>query len=150
MIPAGRLVMLDTNIIVYLVRGGAAGRWIDQQYQLGTRTERPLCSIVSVGESLGIAAKRGWGSEKSHRLLTAMRNLVIVQVGQGKIVERYGAIAAFLEATGQPIQQNDMWIAASAAETAAVLLTTDLDFERLHPTHVEVEWLDPVALPKGG
>ena len=26
MIPAGRLVMRDTNIIVYLARGGAAGR----------------------------------------------------------------------------------------------------------------------------
>ena len=131
--------MLDTNIIVYLARGGAAGRWIDQPYQLGTRSERPLCSIVSVGESLGIAAKRGWGSEKGHRLLTAMRNLVIVQLGQENIVERYGAIASFLEASGQRIQQNDMWIAASASETASVLLTTDRDFERPLPAAVRCD-----------
>ncbi len=43
----------------------------------------------------------------------------------------YGAIRAELEAKGQPIQSNDMWIAALARRHGLILLTRDGDFARV-------------------
>jgi tRNA(fMet)-specific endonuclease VapC len=43
-------------------------------------------------------------------------------------------------------QQNDLWIAATAAATGALLLTTDRDFDDLHPGSLRREWVDPESL----
>lgn len=43
----------------------------------------------------------------------------------------YGAIRAELEAKGQIIQPNDMWIAALARQHGLILLTRDSDFARV-------------------
>ena len=42
--------------------------------------------------------------------------------------ERYARIYAHLRAAGRPIPTNDLWIAASAMEHGAELLTTDRHF----------------------
>ena len=41
--------------------------------------------------------------------------------------------------------ENDLWIAAAAAESDSLLLTTDHDFDHLSPTQLKVWWLDPDA-----
>jgi len=45
--------------------------------------------------------------------------------------ERYALIYAFLRANGRPIPTNDLWIAASAMEHGATLLTADMHFLRV-------------------
>ncbi|KAA3655695.1 MAG: type II toxin-antitoxin system VapC family toxin, partial [Chloroflexi bacterium] len=42
--------------------------------------------------------------------------------------QRYAVIYAFLRASGNPIPTNDLWIAASAMEHSATLLTLDKHF----------------------
>ena len=37
----------------------------------------------------------------------------------------------------------DRWIAATAKAADATLLTTDKDFDPLHPRYVERIWIDP-------
>jgi tRNA(fMet)-specific endonuclease VapC len=39
--------------------------------------------------------------------------------------------------------KNDLWIAASAAVTSAVLMTTDKDFDHLHPQRIQRLLIDP-------
>ena len=39
--------------------------------------------------------------------------------------------------------KNDLWIAASAAVTGAILMTTDKDFNHLHPGLIERILIDP-------
>ncbi|MBI1297945.1 PIN domain-containing protein [bacterium] len=54
--------------------------------------------------------------------------------------ERYAYIYAFLRSIGRPIPTNDLWIAASAMEYGAALLTTDnhfLDLPQIIVVHVE-------------
>ena len=53
--------------------------------------------------------------------------------------ERYARIYAYLRKNGQPIPTNDLWIAASAMEHSAVLLTADAHF--LHIPQILVEHL---------
>jgi hypothetical protein len=44
--------------------------------------------------------------------------------------------------------QNDLGIAAIAKATGATLLTTDKDFDHLHPNHLQRIYIDPAsALP---
>ena len=40
-------------------------------------------------------------------------------------------------------QQNDLWIAATAKALDAHLVTTDKDFDVLHPDHLRRTWIDP-------
>ena len=47
------LVLLDTSVLVHLARQDATGRWVESEYSLTTRAERPLIDwldpvIVSV------------------------------------------------------------------------------------------------------
>ena len=41
--------------------------------------------------------------------------------------------------------KNDLWIAACAKATGAILLTTDNDFTHLIPDHLDGEVIDPAA-----
>jgi len=47
--------------------------------------------------------------------------------------------------TDEDIQ--DLWIAATAHATGARLLTTDKDFDHLHPAFVQRDWIDPRLAP---
>ncbi|XYH97447.1 hypothetical protein ACMHYB_58460 [Sorangium sp. So ce1128] len=53
------LVLLDTVVVLYLVRGNDTGKGIDAAIRLSARAERPLISIITVGEALGFAQYRG-------------------------------------------------------------------------------------------
>lgn len=53
--------------------------------------------------------------------------------------ERYARIYAYLRNSGRPIPTNDLWIAASAMEHSATLLTADAHF--LHIPQIIVEHL---------
>jgi tRNA(fMet)-specific endonuclease VapC len=133
------LVQLDTNILVHLVRGSTVGQRVDDELGLSERSERPLISIVTVGELTSLAAKFGWGSAKRSALDGLVRQLVIVQLHQGDIVERYAEIDHFSEREmrpARPMGQNDMWIAATASAFGATLITTDSDFDHLSPRFV--------------
>jgi predicted nucleic acid-binding protein len=53
------LLLLDTSVLLHLLRGTAVGRSMDEAYALSTREERPLISIVTVGEVMAIARRTG-------------------------------------------------------------------------------------------
>lgn len=72
-----------------------------------------------------------------------LNELVIVDLPQGAITERYSAVTAFCKKGGHALSDNDRWIAATAAATGATLLTTDRDFDVLHPRFVNRIWIDP-------
>ncbi|HEY0970895.1 MAG TPA: PIN domain-containing protein [Gemmatimonadales bacterium] len=150
MIATDRLILLDTNVLLYLIRGGPAGDWIDREFGLRRRAERPLIAVTSVGELLRIAARgrQPWGLRKRQQLEELVSELVVVP-HDGDVLERYGTLGAFLDDCGKPIPQNDMWIAAAAAARDAVLLTTDTDFDALHEADlVERVFIDRDRLPK--
>ena len=148
MIPPEQLVLLDTNVLLHLVRGGARARWIDQQYQLRARGDRPLVSAISSGELLRIGSRlrARWGTTKHHALDRLRNDFVVVDINRAPILTRYGELGAHLDDSGQPLPPDDVWIAATAAETGAVLLTTDSDFDRLHPQFITREYIDPEIL----
>ena len=60
------------------------------------------------------------------------------------VMDRYADIDAFSEKKGRRMGNNDAWIAATTAAADAYLLTTDRDFDHLHPAFLKLELIDPV------
>lgn len=106
-----------------------------------TRPVRPLISLITVAELHACARKLDWGTTKRAQLEQMIRELVVVSPHQGSIVTRYAEIDYFCEREckpARPIGQNDMWIAATAAEAKAALITSDHDFDHLSPTYIRL------------
>jgi predicted nucleic acid-binding protein len=129
--------------VIHLVRGGSIGQAIDTRFQLRSRLERPLISVVSLGEALSFALQRGWGDVRIERLRELMRELVPVNIDTRPVLDGYAEIDAFLTQSGRTVSDNDVWIAACAAAADATLLTTDLDFDPLVPRYLDRVWIDP-------
>jgi tRNA(fMet)-specific endonuclease VapC len=143
---AGGLVLLDTSILIHLLKATALGGKVADAHSLKSRSDRPLLSIVTVGEALAFARKRGWGAPKVTKLRELIQQLVIVDIHSSDVLEHYATVDAFCEAQGKALGKNDLWIAATAAATGAVLLTTDKDFDPLHQEKLlRRVWYDPAA-----
>jgi tRNA(fMet)-specific endonuclease VapC len=145
-IPPNEPVLLDTNVLVHLIRGSSIGQRIDDDHGLRQRAERPLISIVTVGELKALAIKFSWGAQKQRELEELIREFVVVQLSQGDIVQRYADMDNYCERIlkpARPIGQNDLWIAATGATVDAHLLTMDRDFDHLS-ARIKLVRIDPV------
>jgi len=142
MTPAG--FVLDTGVVVALAAKTAVGRAVDERHGLRLRPDKPLISIVSVGECLAIARRNKWGEKRLSTLHDQLASLAVVELGQTGVVDAYASIWATTRAAGTPMgQQNDVWVAALASVTGYLLLTTDADFEPLEPDFLRHERFDP-------
>ena len=63
------------------------------------------------------------------------RNKTQIILCDEETAQIYGAITAELRAQAQPIQQNDVWIAALARQHSLTLATVDTDFHRINRFH---------------
>jgi predicted nucleic acid-binding protein len=64
MIPANALILLDTNILIHLLRGNKIGQQIETDHRLHKRQSKPLISFVTVGEILALTLKLNWGNKR--------------------------------------------------------------------------------------
>lgn len=62
---SGPLFLLDTNIVLTLVRGNALATFIDGKFGLRASKVRPMISVVTHGEVRVLAGRNGWG-DKHH------------------------------------------------------------------------------------
>lgn len=130
------LVLLDTSVVLHVVRGNEYAERIDKAYDLRGRAEKPLISVVTVGECHSFAFRRGWGDAKREKLDELLRELVIVDIHNATVLRHYAEIDAFLKKNGRALSDNDTWIAATARAANAILLTTDKDFDPLDPQFI--------------
>ena len=143
MTSRAELLLLDTNILIHLIRGNSIGNRIVSEFHLREREHVPLISVVTVGELYAFARKCEWGQTKLEALETLVRQFVVVDIHSEKVLRNYAEVDAFLTKLGRPIEQNDMWIAATTMAAAAHLLTTDKDFDPLAQAHISRTWIDP-------
>lgn len=130
------LLLLDTNIVIHLLRDNETGRRVDASFQIRHRPDRPLISIVTVGECLSLVRQFKWGAHRIEALEALLRELVIVPIDSRPVLDRFGELHAWTKSIGRALSHNDLWIAATSAATGAHLVTTDADFDPLHPTHI--------------
>lgn len=141
-----RLFLLDTNIVLTLVRGNALAMSIDKRFALRASKVSPLISIVTHGEVLVLARRNGWGANKLNALQQALDSLVTVDINHPDVLDAYVEIDLFSQSYAQGARnmgKNDLWIAACAKAAGATLLTTDKDFEHLNQNMLSLEYIDP-------
>lgn len=141
--------LLDTNVLLALIRGNALGTHIDQAFGLRASLHRHAVSIVTHAELLVLADRHNWGSAKRAVLEEALEHLVVVPVDGIELVQAYAIISATdLAASGgaRNMGKNDIWIAATALYTSLPLLTTDRDFRFLHNNPLQIMWIDPSSV----
>jgi tRNA(fMet)-specific endonuclease VapC len=149
LVAANQLFLLDTSVIIHLVRGTEVCQRILRLYDLIHCQPRPLVSVVSLAEVRVLAEVNHWGERKRQALERTLQSLVVVDIHHPLVIDAYVRID--LHARQHPkgarhMGKNDLWIAACAAAADAFLLSTDDDFEHLIPDQVRGDVI-PVIPP---
>ncbi len=94
--------------------------------------EKLILPSIVLGELLGGFAngKRAERNRAELEELLASPRVSVAAVGWGT-AECYAAIYAHLRRAGTPVPANDLWIAATAMEHGAQLLTADAHFQKI-------------------
>ena len=145
----GRQLVLDTNVLVHLIRGGTAGQLLEQTFQIGARRPRAVVPVVVKGEIKSLALKWGWGAGKLAKLNELLAQLPTVDIAHDAVIRAYAEFDDLSRRQGRAVGKNDLWVAAVTAVLSGVLLTTDKDFDHLAPTQMAREYIDPSALQTG-
>jgi tRNA(fMet)-specific endonuclease VapC len=139
--------LLDTNILVAYVRAGDLGRRIEARYSLTATPTAAIISVVCEGEIRSLALQFAWGAARLRQLHDVIGQFVSVPLEYPGLLDAYAEIDHLSRQLGRPMGENDVWIAAAARATNARLLTTDRDFDHLHPTMLQRDWIDPASRP---
>ena len=143
-------LLLDTNILLEIVRDKDLGKRISSQFNLADATHRPLISIVTVGEIWTLADEFSFGQPKRDFLERVLDTVVILDINHDSVIEAYVAVnKSCRNAAGgrRTLSKNDIWIAATAIAAGAMIVTTDKDFVFLNPDPCRIHYVDPI-LPK--
>ena len=140
-----KLCLLDTNILLALVRRGALGGRILARFPLLTAPFPPLISFVTEAEIKSIASRQKWGKARKNQLDFILPVFTVVHIHEPGVLEAYVAIDNYSLTKGVKMGKNDLWTAATASATAATLLTTDKDFDHLPRSLVSCQWIDPIV-----
>lgn len=146
---AGAQLVLDTNVLLHLLRGRDAGRIIEATYAVGQRTPRAIISIVSKGELKALAFKFGWSETQHERVNAMLAGLPAADLAHASVIDAYARLDVDSTAAGVKMGKNDLWIAATTQVLGGVLLTTDRDFDHLHPDAIQVERIAIESLRAG-
>lgn len=133
--------LLDTNICIYINK-----KRPPEVYQRFSEL-----SVGDIGMSIITFAELRFGAEKSQHREIALEKLEKLQryipaiMPTAEIAEKYAVTRAFLEKTGQPIGNNDLWIAAHALSLNTILVTNNTEeFSRVPNLLVE-NWVNSEA-----
>lgn len=128
-------IILDTNIVSYLMRGGL----LAATYEPHVRNRLLAITFITVGELYFGAEKRSWGEKKRKELETNLRNFVVIPYDH-EIARCYGRLVAERQRKGKPIAPNDAWIAACTVRHSVPLVTHNAkDFEGIAGLQIVTE-----------
>jgi predicted nucleic acid-binding protein len=112
-------VVIDTNVLSYFLRPGDSRA---RQYEPHVDGKLHVVSFVTVAELHRWRAFRNWGRGRSVGLDRMLAGLEIVH-SDDALCRRWGEIAADWQRTGISITEADAWIAVTALELGAPLVT---------------------------
>ena len=131
-----RKYMLDTDMFSFVVDG----RHPEVRRKVAMKQNAVSISVLTLAEALFGAKKKN--SQRLESLVGMFRELFPVVPWSENAAEVYAVIRAQLEASGSPIGEMDMLIAASAIAGGYVLVTNNIrHFRRIQGLSIE-NWVE--------
>lgn len=133
--------LLDSNLLLGFTREAPWAMRARTEFKLGDRETMVFTSAICRGEILALAEKNGWGSDRRALLEQVLKGIPTLDINRPRILDAYARIDAWTH--GKPVtspqsvpppkpavsmNQNDLWLAATAHASGATLLSTDTDF----------------------
>lgn len=120
------ILALDTNVYTAYMRGAAEVR---AKVRAAQRVVLPVAAVAELLHGF----RHGTRYDKHRTQLEEFLASPFVEFHPAtfETADRFGRVSAQLRRAGTPIPVNDVWIAAQAMESGAVLLTGDGHFERI-------------------
>jgi tRNA(fMet)-specific endonuclease VapC len=132
------LYLLDTNIVIYIRQKRPED--LLRRFQKLREGEAAI-SVITYGELMYGAQKSGQRAAAMERLQEVVLLLPALPLPETAAAS-YGKIRAELEAKGEMIGNNDLWIAAHALAADLVLVTNDEKaFRRVRGLKIQ-NWAD--------
>lgn len=120
--------LLDTNICIYILKQNPPQ--VRRHFEAHATSEIGM-STITWGELL-FGAEKSYAREKTLAGLNQLRRHLQVLPLQAEVGRHYGEIRAQLQAKGQIIGNNDLWLAAHARCNDWQLVTDNVrEFERV-------------------
>ncbi len=144
--------ILDTNILILLVKSKIFSEFFDQNY-FSNSANNFFYTHITLGELDSISKQNQWGEKRLILLKNLLKGFNLVKSTSIDIVQNYGTIDAYSQGklknkplpigmSARNMGKNDLWIAASAIVLKATLLTTDKDFDHLSPSFINIDLID--------
>ena len=137
-------VLLDTGMLLGLMRQASWALKADGDLDLSGPKTLAFTSAVCRGELLALAEKRGWGAGRREQMESVLDRFPTIGIDRPSILSAYALIDAWTHGKmvdspgGAPppkpaasMKQNDLWIAATAHASQAILVSIDKDFNHL-------------------
>lgn len=120
----GSKFLLDTNIIIAWLKGEAG---IADKIDKAKEIHLP---IIGIGELYygALYSTHVQKNIKDIKIITSYYNVLLIDEATTVL---YGTIKAALRQKGQPIPENDIWIAAIAQRNQLLLITRDKHFKAI-------------------
>lgn len=135
--------LLDTCILVHLVRGDRDGKYIQKKYNLKSFYSECLISVVTRGEMEKLGREFGWSNDKLKTMRELLDRLITIDINDPSIIADYAEIDHESDQKGIKMGKNDVWIAATAKTTRYQLMTMDRDFDHLSPDYLSLIFIEP-------
>ena len=120
--------LLDTNICIYIQR--KKPEEVLARFQKLKPGDAAI-SVITWGE-LQYGAEKSQQRKKALQLLEEFKTFIPVLPIPENAGNTYGAIRAALESKGEPIGNNDLWIAAHAKAASLIVVTNnEQEFQRV-------------------
>jgi tRNA(fMet)-specific endonuclease VapC len=130
--------LLDTNICIHIRRQRPPG--VLARFQRLKPGEAVL-SVITYGELI-YGVEKSQFREQAAKQLSELAGLLPIMALPLQAGEFYGAIRAALEAKGEMIGNNDLWIAAHAKAAGLTLVTNnEREFRRIQGLKIQ-NWVD--------
>lgn len=126
--------MLDTNICIYIAKHNPPA--VRDRFALHAASELAM-SVITLGE-LRFGAEKSQSRDRALATINQLQALIEVMPVPESAGEHYGQIRATLQREGQPIGNNDLWLAAHARAEGWILVTNnEREFIRVEGLQIE-------------
>jgi predicted nucleic acid-binding protein len=114
-VPEREPALVDTDVASALYLEHYYDRRVSVSLAGSLATRRLAVSMITLGEAHYGAHKRKWGPSRTARLLAFYQEMFdVVPLAEEVVAADYGYLRSSTESVGQPVADNDLWIAACA------------------------------------